>query len=785
MRLSDGTLAQRALFLALVAVAVFGLAIAVADKIDRLGTPNVGWLLDDTYLSPARRDVSQAGLRGGGRALRINGLPVSEEHHAEPALNLGIGDTNTLEWRTPGGDVLTLAAEVRPWTPHDFVFTQGATDVIGLMFLIVGLASFALRPYEPASWALLALCSFSAGAMLTTFVPLDARHLVTTVYFLIVVGFIPWILLHTALAFPVITRVLRERPRILWVIYGAAVAQAVLNLGGHFDDWVGHGVPRMIGSVIMLAIILIFIARCAYLALRGTNPVVAQRARIVLAGSVFGLTPFALVQFLRENFEKFEIDVRFAFWSLGFFVLALARVAVRQELLNARIAVRRAVIYTGAVAVLTVLALILNALSPYAVAVLLFPLLYLWPRFDARLQRRLYPQRARFPELLRTLGDQMAETADVESVLDVLASAPGRLCNARTSVAVLFAGAAGAAETVRSTGMVRPSGPRPIADELIVQLLRTTRREVRREHLAVEPQYANIRGECTAGFARLGAELLLPLVHEQRVVGVLAVGPRASRDPYEAAEVDALSTAAQQAVQSVMRVAAMERLRARETEFADLKRFFPPQIIDQVMARGGAAELRRQRKLVTVVFADLRGFTAFSDSVEPEEVMATLAEYHGAVGSRIAEHAGTLERFAGDGFMVFFNDPVDQPDHAQRAVSLALAMRADVERLRHEWQRKGYRIDVGIGIHTGYATCGFVGYEGRRDYAVIGNVTNLAARLSDAAAPGEILISARVQAEIADHHAVESAGELQLKGFHQVYHAYRVMGVATRTAVTG
>ena len=193
------------------------------------------------------------------------------------------------------------------------------------------------------------------------------------------------------------------------------------------------------------------------------------------------------------------------------------------------------------------------------------------------------------------------------------------------------------------------------------------------------------------------------------------------------------------------------------------------------MARGGAAELRSQRKIVTVFFADLRGFTSFSDRVEPEEVMATLSQFHEAMGRRIAEFAGTVERFTGDGIMVFFNDPVDQPDHAQRAVSMALGIEEDVGRLREEWTRKGYEIDVGMGIHTGYATCGFIGYEGRRDYGVIGNVTNLAARLSDAAGPGEILITAGVRNELSGGHGLEPAGELSLKGFHQSQLAFRLL----------
>jgi class 3 adenylate cyclase len=164
--------------------------------------------------------------------------------------------------------------------------------------------------------------------------------------------------------------------------------------------------------------------------------------------------------------------------------------------------------------------------------------------------------------------------------------------------------------------------------------------------------------------------------------------------------------------------------------------------------------------------------------------MATLAEYHAAMGRRIASFSGTLERFVGDGFMVFFNDPLDQPDHADRAARMALAMRDDVERLRLLWTRKGYNIHVGMGIHSGYATCGFIGYEGRRDYAVIGNVTNLAARLSDAAGPGEILVSARSYGELRGFLA-EPVGDLSLKGFHQPQPALKLLALAGAQRASG
>jgi class 3 adenylate cyclase len=496
----------------------------------------------------------------------------------------------------------------------------------------------------------------------------------------------------------------------------------------------------------------------------------------LLAGAVFGIGPAVAINLARNTISNVVFDPRLSFLSLTFMLFALAYTTVRHDLLNARVAVRKSVIYACVVGVLTLLAMLLVSVRPYAVALLLLPLLYWWPLFNTRLNAYLYPKRTHFPELLRAIGGEMAARTSVAEVLNVLATAPARLCDARSGVAFLFPGVVGLAEQMATNGNVGVGDPGTLPDEALVKLMGTTRKEVFRSQIAVEPLYANIQDECRACFDRLDAEVLLPILQDGRVVGGLALGARTTGDVYEAAEIDALSTLAQQALQSIARIEATERLRARELEFADLKRFFPPAIIDQVMAEGGAAELRSQRKLVTVFFADLRGFTSFSDSVEPEEVMTTLAEYHGAVGRRIAEFSGTLERFVGDAFMVVFNDPVGQEDHVERAVRMALAMSADIESLREKWRRKGYEIDVGMGIHTGYATCGFIGYEGRRDYGVIGNVTNMAARLSDAAAGAEILVTARVREELPGHYRTKPAGELTLKGFQRPQAAFRLLG---------
>jgi adenylate cyclase len=207
-----------------------------------------------------------------------------------------------------------------------------------------------------------------------------------------------------------------------------------------------------------------------------------------------------------------------------------------------------------------------------------------------------------------------------------------------------------------------------------------------------------------------------------------------------------------------------------------LKRFFSPQLAELIVAGGADDPLATHRRDLTVCFLDLRGFTAFAESVEPEEVMGVLREYHAEMGRLIMEHEGTLERFTGDGMMVFFNDPVPVPNAAERTVRMALAMRKRVGEMIVSWRKMGYELELGVGIAQGYATIGAIGYEGRWDYGAIGTVTNLAARLCGEAKPGQILVSRRVLAATDDLFELESVGELALKGMHRPVTAYNVIG---------
>ena len=207
-----------------------------------------------------------------------------------------------------------------------------------------------------------------------------------------------------------------------------------------------------------------------------------------------------------------------------------------------------------------------------------------------------------------------------------------------------------------------------------------------------------------------------------------------------------------------------------------LQRFLAPQVA-HVIATSDAQEslLASHRREITVLFCDLRNFTAFTEASEPEEVMAVLREYHENVGELIFKYEGTLERFLGDGIMIVFNDPIPCADHTERAVRLAIEMRDKVEELSQHWGRQGYALGFGIGIAAGYATLGQIGFEHRREYSAIGGVTNLASRLCDEARPGQILIAQRALSTIEQSVKVSHIGDLNLKGFNRPIAAYDVL----------
>jgi class 3 adenylate cyclase len=206
---------------------------------------------------------------------------------------------------------------------------------------------------------------------------------------------------------------------------------------------------------------------------------------------------------------------------------------------------------------------------------------------------------------------------------------------------------------------------------------------------------------------------------------------------------------------------------------ARLRRFLSPTLAEVVMERGESV-LESHRRELAVLFADLRGWTDFSAATEPEEVMSVVGSYHAAVGELIVKYEATVGWFAGDGLMVWFNDPIPCDDPAERAVRMAVEMREAMSSLTAAWRKRGHELDFSIGVALGYATIGRIGFEGRYDYGAVGSVLNLASRLCDAAGPGQIVVGQRVLAEVEELVEAESLGKVELKGFGKPVEAFAV-----------
>ena len=269
------------------------------------------------------------------------------------------------------------------------------------------------------------------------------------------------------------------------------------------------------------------------------------------------------------------------------------------------------------------------------------------------------------------------------------------------------------------------------------------------------------------------AMLGVPVLIENDLIGIVAV-TRIRPEPFAKEHIELVRTFADQAA---IAIANARLIDAVERQRAELSRFVSPQVAELLSSEQGEQLLAGHRAYISCLFCDLRGFTAFAETAAPEELLELLREYHAAIGELIPAYDGTLEHFAGDGLMLFFNDPVPVEDHALKAIRMALAAQARFDQLADTWRKRGSDVGLGIGIAAGYATLGRIGFEGRYDYGALGPVTNLASRLSTHAEAGQILISQRVFAEVEDVVDAEPVGEIELKGFGRPVVAYDIRGL--------
>jgi class 3 adenylate cyclase len=361
-------------------------------------------------------------------------------------------------------------------------------------------------------------------------------------------------------------------------------------------------------------------------------------------------------------------------------------------------------------------------------------------------------------------------------VLTILVERMSKLCDADMGIIYLPAGAdafrtAAAYATNPAHTEYERSHPTPVTEGTMVGRVALSGRPVQIEDTATDPSYTWQEGRELGRFRTL---LGVPISKEQELIGQVGLARREVR-AFSGEEIELVQTFADQAaivIANVQLAATIERQRE------ELARYLPSTVAELVSSPEGEALLAGHRREVSAVFCDLRGFTAFAEAAEPEEVFDIVREYHRELGAIVVAHGATLEHFAGDGMMIFLNDPKPVADHPAEAVRMAVEMQRRFAVLSDQWRRLGYELGLGIGIAAGHATLGRVGFEGHYGYAVIGSVANLAARLCALAEPGQIVMSGRVYTLVESIAQATSRGAIELKGFRRPVDVYELVGLS-------
>jgi class 3 adenylate cyclase len=364
----------------------------------------------------------------------------------------------------------------------------------------------------------------------------------------------------------------------------------------------------------------------------------------------------------------------------------------------------------------------------------------------------------------------VAGSAGLQPVLDEIVEACRRLCDADSGALWLLEN--GLLRSVAHQGGLSASTYDSVHPHAVDRTTAAGRTALLREPVLIpdaelDPEYAY------SGPRHYRAMLGVPVMVEDELLGVVVV---VSSEPqaFDEAHLAVLQTFADQAAIALANARLIEAVERQRTELA---RFLSPQVAELISSSDGEQLLAGHRAYITCLFFDLRGFTAFAETAAPEELLDVLREYHAALGELIPAHGGTLEHFAGDGMMVFFNDPLPVANHELQAVRLALAAQKRLSQLGEAWDKRGVELALGVGVEAGYATLGRIGFEGRYDYGVVGPVANLASRLSTRATAGQILIGRHVYAAVDEAVETAPAGKLELKGFARPVAAYEVLGL--------
>jgi adenylate cyclase len=740
------------------------------------------------------REVGRkAGLAVGDRILRVNGKTIANYKEMHAVRNREIGEQNTYSIER-GGRQFEVVITNTPLGFKGSFKRSGFPYLVGVCFVFIGALVFLMKPHQRTSWAFLLFCSILGiffmflykGGLMN---PFEFENLNIFAY-----TFAPAVFIHLALSFPEERYLLKKHPSVQFLPY---VASAFLFF------LIRYRVPTMMDSpksffiifiVYFLVAVLIFLGSCLQLRITSSSEIVKLRSRMILLGVAISAS-VPLLDTLNNALFRFYIVPSFNYY-LPFFILFpifLGYSVIKHNLFDFDVIIRRSfgyILLTGGISGVYALFLYLSQLafgrfeiaeSPLFPLLFILAVVFLLNPVRSRAQKLIdrvffrleYDYQAivhKISETMRSLlsldqigksimdtalGDMFIDSGRIlllnpeKQVYEFLASVPRMKDSAETEIA-------------SSSATVHETLP---ADDLLVQRIAERKKEVTLYDIQEDPFYAKRREACKRSFMQLGASLIVPLIYEGQMTGFISLGDKKSGKYYQKADINLLKTLANQAAVAIENARMAEQMKNEEKMRANLARYLSPQIVDRVIQKDVQVNLGGDKKIVTVLFSDIRGFTRISETLPPDQLVQLLNEYFTEMAGIIFENQGSLDKFIGDAIVAVFGSLISIHNPARTAVQAAVQMMKTLETANQRWTAQyGFAIHIGIGINTGEVFLGNIGSPERMEFTVIGDTVNIASRLSGAAHPGQILVTRKTLAQIGSDLRHQELPPMEVKG---------------------
>lgn len=756
--LSRKQIASRIIFYVLIISALAVSAICLKNAIEWVDKPFPGFLLNQRlvvgYIGQYHWTGTRAGLRSSDKILKVNDLAISSTKELEGIiLKTKIGEPVKYHVERDN-KVLEAVIPTMRFTQQDLLVTFGIFLFIGMLYLLLGIVVFVLKPDTTVSWVFFLGCFLQGISSFVSF-DLETTHFGFVRPYLFDEAFLPAVVLHLSMLFPEKARIVEKYPRIQTIPY-ALSAILVFPLELLYPQPSFASVYKIVLFYIIIGVMAL-ITSILYAYIKKSSAIARQRAKVVLVGAVLALplpvtAPF--LAFLGETFGKMKIATNFSSIPIIIFPASIAYAIAKHNLFDVDVYIKRAVGYGIMTAIvgaayfsiqMIMRPVFLHPLfGEYSEKV--FPILFatlvvfLFNPINRRIQKGVdklfYRKKFDYKETVINVSNALA------SVLN-LAEVTKKIIN--TVRKEMFIDTAGVVMMDHQKKECQPffigDGSNNIKDDIkevcipyddpLLSLLSKEKKLITKYDIEEDPHYRYLKESCMQRFSEMGASMLTPMIYQGEVTGALALGYKKSGHFYTRADIDLLNTLANHGAVAIENAKLVDQIKKEEIVRTNLSRYLSPQIVEDIIKKDVQVNLGGDRRVVTVLFMDMIGFTSLSERLQPEEVVSILNEYFTEMSEAIFRWEGTLDKFAGDQIMAFWGAPTEQPDHAELAVRCAIDVSKKLDALRKRWEREGKPVlDSGIGINTGEALVGNIGVEGKKmDYTVIGDNVNLAARV--------------------------------------------------------